>query len=213
MPGPLVVIGLLALLLSAALLALGLIALRQNRFLAVGVSLAVAAVLLSVGGLCLTVAVGLRGYQPFAPGHSVVRVELVPTGPWTFSATLAFSDGRESTLGMSGDALTLEAHVVRGTVVGRLLGIDDLFELGRVVGRVDTGDEEVLLPVTSFTLRKAKPVDAYDLRQRFSLFGLLFDVQETSATLETGVAGRARYDVQLAHMGLVTTRLDRPDGD
>jgi hypothetical protein len=207
MSGPLLVIWVLTFLLSLASVGLGLAALRRRSVLGGAVSLGAAAILLSASGLCVTIAVGTRGYRQFVPGQAVATVEVTPTGPGAFNATLVFPDGGETTLSLFGRGLVIEAHVLSGRALGRLLGLDRAYELAEVVG-LPPSDGAGVMRETSFSLKQAKPVDVFELRQRFPPLGLLLEARSTFG--ELAADGRARYEVRLGESGIRVTQLAVP---
>lgn len=208
MGGPLAVIGVLTALVGAALLVLGLVAVRQKHVLAVALALGTAAILLPSGGLLITLSIGVEGYGEFAPGEGVAWVELMRTGPRGFAATVRLPDGRESTVSMLGGALAVEVHVLKPAALGRLVGLRDAYEVAAVLGR-GGGSPGVPTPWASFSLAADKPVDAFELRRRFALLAPLLRAEALS--LELSVEEEpAEYELRLLEGGLRLVRLSGP---
>lgn len=189
--GPVLLVAVLFALLGLACFRLGSVALDRGRLGGVALSLVAAVVALALAGLCVTVAIGTRGYRSFVGEVVVAVVTIMPTGPHSMSASFELPDGRETTLSLAGDQLQLDAQILRWKPVAGVLGLTAAYELGRVGSRYAGGGNELSRPAVPVSLARRKPVDMYDLRRRFPWFGPLLDVRLATVALAPGEAPAA----------------------
>src|SRR5262249_37109687 len=113
MPEPLVIAMIVFALLGVALLVAALIALRKHRWIPTGIALLLAASFLAVAALAATLGVAMQGYRALTREVVAATVVTRPTGPERFSATLTFPDGRREHYEITGNALYIDAHIVK----------------------------------------------------------------------------------------------------
>jgi len=130
----------------------------------------------------------------------------VPTGPHAFQAYVEFPDGRDTTLAVRGDQVLVDARILKWRYVGNLLGLHTQYELDRLTGRYVDIDDERSLERSVHSLEIKKPVDLFDLVQRYSFLTFLVDAEYGSATY-IEVQKPARFEVTVSTTGLLVREI------
>ena len=115
---------------------------------------------------------------------------------------MEFPDGREVTLGVAGDQLLVDAHILKWHPVANILGLHTQYELDRLTGRYEDIVEERTAPRTVHSLKTDKPADLFHLVRQYSLLALLVDTEYGSATY-IRVDRPARFEVRVSTTGLL----------
>ena len=100
-------------LLSVVLLAAALAAVRKRRWIGTTMTLMCALLSLALAALAGTLGVAMRGYQALTREVVAATVVTRPTGTARFVATFTFPDGRREQFEITGDALYVDAHIVK----------------------------------------------------------------------------------------------------
>src|SRR5712691_10293003 len=98
---------------GAILVIAGLVALfrwRPMRFL---LRTLIGLLLLSLGALSGTIALGVQGYQALMREEVAARIVVRPAGPQRISATVQYPDGREQAFELAGDEIYVDAHILK----------------------------------------------------------------------------------------------------
>jgi hypothetical protein len=163
--------------------------------------------LLAMGTLIGTIAVGVRGYQALTHERVAARVEVRPVGPQRFTASFRYSDGAAALYELSGDELYIDAHILKWKPIMNLLGLHTAYELDRVAGRYQRIEQERSAPRTVYALSADKPVDLFRLRQRYAFLAPLLDAEYGSATFVP--ANRpAEFELRVSTTGLLIREAD-----
>jgi hypothetical protein len=181
---------------------------RDRHRVRAGVGLLSAALCLSVAIVCGAITVGVRGYRALT--HEVVAATITtePIGPQRFRATVTLPDNRLAMFDLAGDAVYVDAHVLKWRPIGNLLGLTTVYELDRISGRYQRLSDEQQRERTVYSLATEKPFDAYDLARRYWLLRPLVDAQYGSATFIGATApGDATYEVRVSTTGLLVRRV------
>ncbi|HJS43887.1 MAG TPA: hypothetical protein VJ755_10485 [Gemmatimonadales bacterium] len=181
---------------------------RDRHRVRAGVGLLAAALCLSIGILCGAITVGVRGYRALT--HEVVAATITtePLGPQRFRATVTLPDNRLAMFDLAGDAVYVDAHVLKWRPVGNLLGLPTAYELDRISGRYQRLSDEQQRERTVYSLATKKPFDAFDLARRYWVLRPLVDAQYGSATFIGATApGGATYEVRVSTTGLLVRRV------
>lgn len=187
----------------------GLAALRRGRLFRMTVRLSAAALLLALAGLLGAAAVATRGYNALTHEEVAAVVRLEPAGPKRFTARFRFPDGREAGYRLAGDELYVDAHILKWKPIANLFGLHTAYELDRVSGRYRSAAEEQQNARTVQALAPERPLDLFQLRQRYALLGFLFDAEYGSATFV--MADRpAEIEIRVTTSGLMARRLEAP---
>src|SRR6187397_2944915 len=83
----------------------GLFSFYQLKLMRFVFRLLLGLLLLALGALSGTVAVGIQGYRALTREELAARILVKPTAPQRFTATFRFPDGREATYAISGDEI------------------------------------------------------------------------------------------------------------
>lgn len=211
MPSPLVIATLLFGLLSVALLATALWAVRQRRWIGMSAELVLSLLCLALAALAATLAVATQGYRALTREELAATVTTEPIGPERFRATFRFPDGREASYELAGHALYVEAHIVKWHPRATLLGLHTAYELSRVSGRYDRLADEQAKPRTIHALSAGKPVDVFNVARALAFLGPLVDAEYGSATF---LSTRQPEDLELrvSTTGLLLRRVPTPPG-
>jgi hypothetical protein len=166
-------------------------------------------VLLLASTLCAAITVGVRGYTAFTAEQLAATIKTEPIGPHRFRATVTLPDSSLHMFDLAGDAVYLDAHVLKWRPIGTLLGLQTAYELDRIAGRYQALSDEQQLERTVYSLAHKKPFDAFDLSRRYWILRPLVDAEYGSATfIGATKPGGSSYEVRVSTSGLLV----RPSG-
>ncbi len=179
---PLVLVVVVFAVLSVLCLAAALAAVRRHRWLGSFGTLVLAVLFLSLAALAATVSVATRGYRALTHEAVAATVVTQPSGPERFTATFSFADGRTQAYEIAGNAIYVDAHIVKWHPFANVLGLHTAYQLDRVGGRYDSLADEQTKPRSMFTLSAPKPVDIFQLARSMAFLAPVVDTQYGSAT-------------------------------
>lgn len=192
--------------LALALLAVAKSAWRNRRRLNSLVSGLAAALLLTLGLLCGAILVGIRGYRALTQEvvAATIKTEPIAGVPHRFRATVTLADGSLHMFDLAGDAVYVDAHVLKWRPLATILGLRTVYELDRIAGRYQALGDEQTRERTVYSLAASKPFDAFDLARRYWVLRPLVDAEYGSATF-IGATGRGggTYEVRVSTTGLL----------
>lgn len=162
----------------------------------------VGVVLIASGGLLAAIGFGLYGYRALTREEVAARVDVRPIAPQKFEATVIVPDRPEMKYEISGDAIYVDAHVLKWTPMANLLGLHTTYELDRVAGRYNDIEQERSAERTIHSLTPERRVDLFDLRRRFAFLSPLFDAEYGSGTF-VPVTEPATFEVRVSTTGLL----------
>src|SRR5262249_60210676 len=139
---------------------------RKRKRVSSLVTLLAAALLLMLSTLCAAIAVGVRGYRAFTAEQVAATIKTEPIGPHRFRATVTLPDSSLHMFDLAGDAVYVDAHVLKWRPIGTLLGLQTAYELDRIAGRYQNLGDEQTQERTVYSLARQKPFDAFDLARR-----------------------------------------------
>ena len=189
-------------LLGALLLLSGigaLIRLRPIRFISRTIF---GLLLLTVGALAATVAIGTYGYTALTREDIAATLLVQPTGPQKFSATVRYPDLREVKFELGGDEVYVDAQILKWKPIANTLGLHTAYELDRIAGRYRSIDQERTAPRTVYLLSRDKPFDLFDLRRRYTFLAPLLDAEYGSASY-VAVSRPAALELRVSTTGLL----------
>lgn len=189
----------------------GIGAVRKRRPLRMAAHALTALLLLAAAGFSGTLALAIRGYQAFTHEDTAAVIDLQPRGPQRFVATVTFPDGSRRSFELSGDALYVDAHILKWKPFANLLGLHTLYELDRIGGRYAAIDDERQRARTLFRLAPARPVDMFELVKRYPFLSPLVDARYGSATFKP-VTARQRFELRVSTTGLLIRELPLHQG-
>ncbi len=194
MPEPLVLVMAAFALLSFVLLLAALAAVRKRRWIGTSMALVLAVFFLALAALAATVGVAMQGYRALTREVVAATVVTRPTGPERFMATFTFPDGRREHYEITGNALYVDAHIVKWHPRANILGLHTAYQLDRVAGRYDRLADEQTKPRRIFALSRPTPVDMFQIARSLTFLGRLVGTQYGSATF---VAAREPTQLEL----------------
>lgn len=198
----------IAFALALVLVAMG--AWRERRRMRSLIAFLAAALFSTLGALCGTIAIGIRGYRALT--HEVVAATIVtePIGPQRFRATVTLADGSLHMFDLAGDGVYVDAHVLKWKPIGNLLGLHTVYELDRISGRYRALGEEQTRERTVYSLAAEKPFDAFDLARRYWVLRPFVDAEYGSATFIAATprgGGGGTYQVRVSTTGLLVRQV------
>lgn len=197
-------------LLALVLLVAGVSAWRGRRRLSSVVTLLVAALCLALGLLCGAITIGVRGYRAFTQEVVAATIVTEPIAPQRFRATVTLPDGSLHMFDLAGDAVYVDAHVLKWRPIGNLLGLHTAYELDRIAGRYQLLSDEQTRERTVYSLAASKPFNAFDLARRYWVLRPFVDAEYGSATFIGATAPRgSTYEIRVSTTGLLV-RAARP---
>lgn len=188
---------------GALLVALAVWAGRRRRLLHTLVSVLTALLCLALATLLASVTIGIHGYRALTAEEVAAVVQTDPLGPQHFRATVTLPDGRVGQFDILGDALYVDARILKWKPIVNILGLQTAYELDRVGGRYNAIPDERHRPHTVFPLGQDHMVNVFGFVHRHPRFlAPLVDASYGSGTF-VSVARPARYEVRVSTTGLL----------
>ena len=181
---------------------------RPPQRLGALVAFLASALFLALAALCGTISVGIRGYRALTQEVLAATIQTDPLGPQRFRATVTLADGSLHMFDLVGDAVYVDAHILKWRPVINLLGLHTLYELDRIAGRYRALGDEQTRERTVYSISRRKPFDAFDLARRSWLLRPLVDAQYGSATF-INATEPATFEVRVSTSGLLVRRIPR----
>jgi len=175
---------------------------RRRQRLGSLVTLLVAALCLALAALCGAITIGIRGYRALTHEVVAATIRTEPLGPQRFRATVTLADGRLLMFDLAGDAVYIDAHVLKWRPVANLLGLHTAYELDRIAGRYRALADEQGRERTVHSLAVKKPFDAFDLARNTWILRPLVDAEYGSATFIQATTP-ATWEVRVSTTGLL----------
>src|SRR5436309_9659657 len=195
-------------LLAVALIYVSASAWRNRRRLSSLVGFLAAALFLTSSMLLGAITVGIRGYRAFTQEALAATIKTEPLGKQRFRATVTLPDSSLHMFDLAGDAVYVDAHVLKWRPIGTLLGLETVYELDRIAGRYQAISDERSQQRTVYSLAASKPFDAFDLARRYLVLRPFVDAEYGSATFIGATAqGGTRYEVRVSTTGLLVRRV------
>ncbi|MBN1424520.1 hypothetical protein JXA88_08190 [Candidatus Fermentibacteria bacterium] len=188
--------------LSLAFLVTGIAAAKRRHFSGVPANLLLSVLLIGQLALCALIVVGTQGYRALTQEHAAATIETYPIGPGSFRAVFAFPDGSDTSFVIAGDQVYVDAHILKWTSLGTILGLDTAYELDRVSGRYFRLEDEQAKPRTVYSLARKKRVDMFSVRRRYQFLDPLVDAEYGSATF-IAADRPARFELRVSLTGLL----------
>ncbi len=196
-------VSLVTALIGALLVALAIWAGKRRRLLHSLVSVLSALLCLALAALFATVTIGIHGYRALTAEEVAAVVQTDPVGPQHFRATVTMPDGRTGQFDILGDALYVDARILKWKPIVNILGLQTAYELDRVGGRYNAVPDERHRPHTIFPLGQDHMVNVFGFVHRHpTVLAPLVDATYGSGTFIT-VARPARYEVRVSTTGLL----------
>jgi hypothetical protein len=207
MPEPLVLVVVVFGVLSVLFLTAAFAAVRRKRWLGSFGTLILAVLFLTLAALAATVSVATRGYRALTHEEVAATVLTQPSAPDRFTATFTFADGTKQAYEIAGNAIYVDAQIVKWHPYANVLGLHTAYQLDRVGGRYDSLDDEQTKPRSIFTLSAPKPVDIFQLARSLAFLAPIVDTQYGSATFVSARQPTA-VELRVSTSGLLFRHLD-----
>ncbi len=196
--------------LGGILLVAGLVALLRKRPFRFILRTLMGLLLLSLGALAGAVAVGMQGYRALTREDLAARIVVQPLGPQLFSATVHIPGRPQASYyELAGDALYVDAHILKWRPVVNVLGLHTAYELDRIAGRYDDVERERSAARTVHSLAPDRRVDLFGLRTRHAFLAPLLDAEYGSGTF-VRVTEPGEFEVRVSTTGLLMRPLEVP---
>jgi len=170
------------------------------------VGLLAAALCLALAALSGTISIGVRGYRALTQEVVAATIQTEPIGDRRFRATVTLADGSLHMFDLAGDAVYVDAHILKWRPVVNVLGLHTAYELDRIAGRYRALSDEQTRERTVYSIARAKPIDVFDLARRYWLLRPLVDAEYGSATF-INAAEPAIYEIRVSTTGLLVRRV------
>ena len=207
MASPLTLLGAILAAFGGVLLIAALVALRRRRPFRFVFRILLGLLLLALGALSGGIGIGMQGYRALTREDLAARIVVHPIGPQMFSATVHIPGRAESTYyELAGDALYVDAHILKWRPVVNVLGLHTAYELDRIAGRYDDVEQERAARRTVHTLTPERWVDLFTLRNRYGALAPLLDAEYGSGTFKR-VTEPAEFEVRVSTTGLLIRSL------
>lgn len=188
--------------MGVVLLFAGLVAFARLRLLSFAFRTLFGLLLLALGGVAGTIAIGIQGYRALMREDVAARITVKPAGPQRFDAIIRFPDGREATYVLAGDEIYVDAYILKWHPYANWIGLHTAYELDRLAGRYHDIKDERSSPRTVHALARDKPVNLYGLRRRYTFLAPLIDAEYGSATF-VPVTQPAEFELRVSTTGLL----------
>ena len=208
MPNIVVILIACSALLSLLFFISTMAAVRKKKLLSSSFRLLLALLSLSMAGLFGMIVIATAGYRALTYEEIAAVVKTEPTGAKGFTAHFLFPDGHEASYRLAGDALYVDAHILKWKPMVNMLGLHTAYELDRVAGRYIDLKEERESTRTVFLLSRDKPLNLFTLRQRYSLLRPLLDAEYGSASFINSDKP-AHFEVRVSTTGLLIRKVGR----
>ena len=203
---PTTVLSILSAALSFVAFIAAVLALRKRKFLGGTIGLLLGLLLLSLGALFASITIGIQGYRALAREEVAAVVKIQPVAPQEFNAHFRLADGEEISFLIAGDEIYVDAHILKWKPMVNFLGLHTAYELDRVAGRYTRMEDEQSKPRTLFNLSEERPVNLFQLRQKYSLLKPLLDAEYGSATF-VAADKPVELEVRVSTSGLLIRKL------
>lgn len=203
MASPFALAGLVFGVVGAILLIAGLVALRRKRPFRFVIRTVLGLSLLTLGAIGVAIGVGMQGYRALTREDLAARIVVQPIGPQLFSATVHIPGRAQSSYyELAGDALYVDAHILKWQPMVNVLGLHTAYELDRIAGRYDDVEQERAARRTVHTLTPDRWVDLFALRTRYASLSPLLDAEYGSGSFAR-VTEPAEFHVLVSTTGLL----------
>lgn len=195
-------------LIGFILLIAAVVALKRRRPFRFILRLLFSLLLLSLAALAGVIGIGMQGYRALTREEVAARVVVQPLGPQRFSATFHIP-GRPETIyyELAGDAIYVDAHILKWKPIVNVLGLHTAYELDRVAGRYDDVEQERASVRTVHTLTPDRRVDLFGLRTRYAFLAPVLDAEYGSGTF-VRVTAPAEFEIRVSTTGLLIRPAD-----
>lgn len=177
-------------------------AIRKKKIVGSLLRLLCVLLFLSLTALFATITIATQGYRALTHEAIVAVIRTEPLEDKRFMAHLEYPDGRNTSYEIAGDALYMDAHILKWKPLANLLGLHTAYELDRLGGRYSDIEDELQSPRTLYALAQDKPINLFALRKRFAFLSPLLDAEYGSAAF-IRVEKAATFEIRVSTTGLL----------
>jgi len=177
-------------------------ALRRKKILKSAMRILLAALFLTLAALFGTITIATVGYRALTYEETAAIVHIEPLSAKSFMAHFRFPDGRHASYKLAGDELYIDAHILKWKPFVNILGLHTAYELDRITGRYIDVKDELISPRTVFLISQDKPLNMFNLRQRYFFLHRLLDAEYGSATFINSDKP-ASFEIRVSATGLL----------
>lgn len=206
---PFSIAGMALVLVGMILFVVGAFALVRLRLARATLGLLGGTTTVALGGLAGAVAVGVQGYRALSHEQVAARIDVRPIAPQRFVATFRFPDDSVAVYSLNGDAIYVDAHVLKWKPWANVLGLHTAYELNRVAGRYNDIEQERSGPRTVHSLVQDRPIDLFALRRRYAWLAPFFDAEYGSGSFVAVDDGK-RLELRVSTSGLLLRPVPSP---
>lgn len=204
---PLVILSMVFAFLGLIFLIIAIVEIKRWKLFPSATNFVTALLMFSLSALFGTVSVAIQGYQALTREEVAAIVSVEPTGRQQFKARFVMPDGSEKVFSLAGDQLYVDAHILKWKPLANIFGLHTSYELDRVAGRYARLHDETTKIRTVYSLSRDKPLNMFDLRQRFGVLTPLLDVEYGSATFIHST-GPETFRLMVSTTGLLIRKID-----
>lgn len=188
--------------LSLVFFVVAITALRRRKLLSSLLRLLLSALFLTLAALFATITIATVGYKALTYEETAATVRIEPLAAKSFMAHFTFPDGRQASYKLAGDELYIDAHILKWKYFVNILGLHTAYELDRLAGRYIDVQDELVSPRTVFALSPDRPLNMFNLRQRYFFLRGLLDADYGSATFINSEKP-ASFEIRVSATGLL----------
>jgi hypothetical protein len=203
-----VILAMLFALLGLIFLIITIVGTKKRKIFATAANFVTALLMLSLSALFGTISIAIQGYHALTREEIAAIVKVEPTGKQKFNARFLMPDGTEKMFSLVGDQLYIDAHILKWKPLANIFGLHTSYELDRVAGRYAILNDEMTKDRTVYSLSKDKPLNMFDLRQRFTMLNPLLDAEYGSATFINSNSAE-EFRVMVSTTGLLIRKIDK----
>jgi hypothetical protein len=175
---------------------------RKKKFISSTIRLLCALLSLSLAALFGTITIATQGYRALTHEEIAAVVKTEPLGAKWFMAYFKFPDGNEASYRLVGDALYVDAHILKWKPIANILGLHTTYELDRIAGRYADVKDESSSTRTIFLISQNKAVNMFNLRQRYFVLSPLLDAEYGSAAF-INLEKPAKFEIRVSTTGIL----------
>ncbi|MBD3275425.1 MAG: hypothetical protein GF372_08955 [Candidatus Marinimicrobia bacterium] len=181
-------------------------ALKRRKKLGLTINFFIGVIFLLFALLTGTFALSIQGYSALTREEVAAVVQTEPIDEKRFRATFFFQNSEQASFEIAGEQLYVDAHILKWKPLVNILGMHTLYELDRVAGRYSNLSDEQTNPRTVYSLAQQKPLDLFELRQKYPVLEPLVDAEYGSATF-IAVNTPAVFEIRISTSGLLVRKI------
>ena len=183
--------------------------LRAKRWLACLTPTLCFLLLLVTGAFFSLLHVSIQGFSALTREERIGTVQVLPLGPQLFEAVVVLKSGENYRYQLAGDEVMVDAHILKWEPLLNLMGLHTQYELDRISGRYRDIEQERTRLRTVHLLRDERTLNAFALRQKYDLLGLMVDAKYGSSVFVPADRPMS-YELRVTTSGLIMRPLLEP---